>query len=152
MALRVIAHNIRSMFNIGAIFRNADAFGVEHVHLTGYTATPPRPEIQKTALGAEEAVPWSHTTDALALIDTLREEGYVIVACESDPDYSDIRELEPAEKLVAIFGNEPDGIPPELLERADLRALIPMRGTKSSLNVAVASGVALWELSRQNNR
>ena len=151
MALRVIAHNIRSMFNIGAIFRNADAFGVEHIHLTGYTATPPRPEIQKTALGAEESVPWSHTVDALELINSLKKEGYAVVACESDPTFLDIREMELPEKLVAIFGNEPDGIPTEIIERADQRVMIPMRGTKSSLNVSVASGVALWELSRQNN-
>lgn len=149
MNIEVVVHNIRSLFNIGACFRNADAFGVQHLYLAGYTAAPPRPEIAKTALGADKTVPWSQAPDAVGLLNTLKEEGKTVIAFESDPSYPSIEEVDLPADVVALFGNEPDGLPDELLEAADLRINIPMMGQKTSLNIAVANGVALYALTRK---
>lgn len=143
----VIIHNIRSLYNVGASFRNCDAFGVDHLYLTGYTAAPPRPEIAKTALGACETVSWSREPDLFALIDRLQTEGQCVVAFESDPSFLALPSFTPPEHVVALFGNEPDGLPPEVLARADVCVNIPMQGTKTSLNISVAQGVALYALS-----
>lgn len=142
----VIAHNIRSLYNVGAFFRTCDAFGVEHLYLTGYTATPPRPEIAKTALGADETVPWTKERDIVPVIERLRLDGYTVVALEADPRLPSIRDASFTDKLTLIFGNEPDGLSPEVMAHADCRLTIPMLGKKSSLNVAVACGVALYAL------
>lgn len=146
MKIDVVVHNIRSLFNIGACFRNADAFGVDHLYLAGYTAAPPRPEIAKTALGADKTVAWSQEQDAQGLIERLKQEGKTVIAFESDPSYPDIKDVDLPDNLVALFGNEPDGLPSELLETADIRVQIPMMGEKTSLNIAVANGVALYAL------
>lgn len=142
-------HNIRSLFNIGAFFRNADAFGVERIYLTGYTAAPPRPEIEKTALGADKTVNWSQHQDALQLIQELKAAGKTIVAVESDPSFTSIHEVSVPDNVVLMFGNEPDGLPQELIDAADMGVIIPMQGEKTSLNVAVASGVALYAVQNK---
>ncbi len=142
----VIAHNIRSLFNVGAFFRTCDAFGVEHLYLTGYTAAPPRVEISKTALGADATVPWSKERNVAMVMDRLHADGYTIVAFEADPCLPSIRHATIPKKVALLFGNEPDGLPREVMAHTDLQLTIPMLGKKSSLNVAVAAGVALYAL------
>ncbi len=145
--MRLIAHDIRSLHNIGAIFRSADAFGVEKIHLTGYTAMPPRKEIAKVALGGEARVPWEHADDPLALIRTLRRDGWTVVALENgvkaEPIDAVAASVDPA-RAALVVGNEVEGLPPALLAAADRVAEIPLPGRKRSLNVSVAAGIALF--------
>lgn len=143
----LIAHNIRSLWNIGSFFRTADAFGVAHIHLTGYTAAPPREEITKTALGAEEWIPWSKDTDPLAVIEKRRKEGFRIVALEIAEGSESLLSFKPSGPVCLIVGHEVTGVPGELLAASDARVHIPMRGKKESLNVSVALGIALYGLS-----
>ncbi|NQV12256.1 TrmH family RNA methyltransferase [Candidatus Uhrbacteria bacterium] len=145
--MKIIVHNIRSLYNVGAFFRNADAFGVSHIYLSGYTATPPRLEISKTALGADETISWSKHEDVLELIDELKAENERVYAFESDPSFVHLDQVKPDHDAVLIFGNEPDGLATDILDRASERVYIPMRGEKTSLNVSVASGIALYAMS-----
>ena len=146
----LIAHNIRSLHNVGAIFRNASAFGVEKLYLTGFTATPPRKEIAKVALGAQDLVPWE-AGRIDEVIASLRKKGFRIFGLDNAPGSVDIRTLEtlatPAAPvtLVLILGNENDGIDAETQSLLDGLVHIPM-AQKQSLNVSVASGVALYAL------
>ncbi len=151
MRFSILAHNIRSLYNVGAFFRNADGFGASHVYLTGYTATPPRPEITKVALGAEQTIPWSKHEDVYALLQRLLHEGAYLVACESRPEYPSLYQWQAPHTAhcVFLFGNEPHGLDDEILALVHQGLYIPMRGTKSSLNVAVAAGVILCEAARQ---
>lgn len=143
----VIAHNIRSMYNVGSIFRNAGAFGVEKLYLTGYTATPPRKEIAKVALGAEALVDWEQG-EILEVVQELKKKGVRVYGLETGEGAVDIADVPEAEKeqLALVLGNEVEGIEQEVLEHLDGKIVIPMQ-KKRSLNVAVASGVAMWELS-----
>lgn len=140
---------VRSVYNVGAFFRTADAVGAERLLLLGYTAHPPHRGISKTALGAEDAVPWEHTRETLELVERTRAEGYQIVCVETTDDARDLFEWEPEFPVCAIFGNEVDGVAPELREAADVTIRFPQRGAKDSLNVAVAGGVVLFELLRK---
>ncbi len=142
--MELIAHNIRSLFNVGAFFRNADAFGVSKLYLSGYTATPPRDEISKVALGAENCVIWEKENDVLRLMERLKKEHKRVIAFEAKPSLPSVSSFTFYENDVLMFGNEPDGIPDDVLKYADDVLYIPMFGKKSSLNVAVASGVALY--------
>ncbi len=147
MKLSIIAHNIRSLYNVGSIFRNADGFGVDHLYLTGYTGKPPRDEISKVALGADETVPWSHEREASVVIEKLKGEGAQILAFESGPEFESITTFTPdADHVVLLFGNEPDGLDDDVMALATNLISIPMLGVKTSLNVAVASGIALYAL------
>lgn len=143
-----MAHNIRSLYNVGALFRTADGAGVSKIYLTGYTGQPPRDQISKTALGAEETVPWEHYVDPLELIDKLKKEGVSIVALESTKDSVLYTDFKPNFPLCLIVGHEVEGVPDELLEKCDDVIHIPMRGVKESLNVTIAFGVAVYELLR----
>lgn len=146
--VRVILHDIRSLYNVGSIFRTCDAFAVEHVYLTGYTPAPPRPEISKTALGAEEVVPHSYHPSTSELLQQLRAEGCTIAAAEIAEGSRPAGSLTTAEfPLVLILGNELTGVPDELLRLCDLALEIPMYGTKHSLNVSVAAGVLLSSIT-----
>jgi 23S rRNA (guanosine2251-2'-O)-methyltransferase len=147
--MKIIVHNIRSLYNVGAFFRNSDAFGVSHIYLSGYTATPPRPEIAKTALGADQTIPWSKHEDVIELIKELKSKGERVIAFESDPSFDKLDSIPPDNDAVLIFGNEPDGLPKDILDNASDRVYIPMAGEKTSLNVSVASGVALYAMSRE---
>lgn len=150
MEIFLIAHNIRSLYNVGSMFRNADAFGVSHIYLTGYTGAPPRPEISKVALGAEITVPWTLEPDVKVCLDNLHTLGVWILALESDPSFPSVATITlPHAPVALLFGNEPNGLSAELLARADARATIEMHGKKSSLNVAVASGVALYAITHR---
>ncbi|MBP9850220.1 MAG: RNA methyltransferase [Candidatus Peribacteraceae bacterium] len=140
----VIAHNIRSLWNIGAVFRSADAFNVSHIHLTGYTATPPRKEIGKTALGAEATVPWSQENDPINVITQRKNEGYTIVSLELKEGSTPLMDFRPEKPVCIILGHEILGVPPELMKLSDATVQIPMLGTKNSLNVSVAAGIAFY--------
>ncbi len=144
----VLLHNIRSLFNIGSIFRTADGAGVSKIYLTGYTGCPPRPDISKTALGADEFVPWEYHKDPVALIKRLKKEGIQVVALERTKKSTDILKFKPKYPVCMILGNEIEGVTKELLKLSDKVVEIPMRGKKESLNVSVAFGVAAYALTR----
>ncbi|MFA5799448.1 MAG: RNA methyltransferase [Candidatus Peribacteraceae bacterium] len=143
----IIAHNVRSLWNIGAFFRTADAFGVGHIHLTGYTACPPREEIHKTALGAEEWIPWSYERDPLKVIEARRKEGYEIVSLEISRKSVPLSSYKPRRPVCLIVGHEVTGVPKEIQQASDRVVHIPMRGKKESLNVSVALGIALYHIT-----
>ena len=144
--------DIRSLYNVGAFFRTADAAGLRGLYLCGITGRPPKPGISKTALGAENTVRWEYVPDACAVIDRLRADGYEIVAVETSVKSVDLFDWETAFPVCLIFGNEVDGIRPELSARADTYVRIPMLGVKHSLNVATAGGVVIYELLRKYRR
>lgn len=146
--LCVIAHNIRSLWNVGSLFRTCDGFGVTKLYLTGYTGRPPRKEITKTALGAEEFVPWEHVDEPMNVVEDLKKEGYMIVSLEQTDRSSSIYEFSPSYPLCLILGNEIAGVRDDLLARSDAIVEIPMKGKKESLNVAVAAGIALSFLTK----
>ncbi len=140
----IVAHNIRSLHNVGAILRNAAAFGVKKVYLTGYTATPPRKEIAKVSLGAEELVVWQ-AGEVASVIDELRRAGYRVLGLETGDDAVDISTVQSGQ-IALVLGNEVEGIDSATRVLLDGLVVIPMRD-KQSLNVSVASGVAMYALS-----
>ena len=142
----LIADRIRSMHNVGSLFRSADAFAVKKIFLCGYTAVPPRPEIAKVALGAEHTVPWQRELHAWRLIERLRRAGVMVVALEQTDHSPSLASFTPRFPLALIVGNEISGISPTLMKRADVMVHIPMLGKKESLNVSVAAGIALFAL------
>lgn len=146
----VIAHNIRSLHNVGSIFRSCDVFGVEKLYLTGITGTPPRKEIAKVALGSEHRVVWEHIDNANELISRLKSQGCTILALENGVQAVSIDQFSPVGQHVLVLGNEVGGIEPELLRLCDITLEIPMIGHKQSLNVSVATGIALFALTRQS--
>lgn len=148
--LIVILDNIRSMHNVGATFRTADAFLVEKIILCGITPQPPHREIHKAALGATESVDWSHEADINTTIDTLRKDGYEIVGIEQTTDSVMITdfEIDRTKKYAIILGNEVEGISDEALQNIDTFLEIPQLGTKHSLNVSVCGGIVMWEFAK----
>jgi 23S rRNA (guanosine2251-2'-O)-methyltransferase len=139
----VICQNIRSLFNVGTVFRTGDAFGVTKIFLTGYTGTPPRNEISKVALGAEDWIPWEHHRQPGRLIMKLKAQGVRIVALEQVPGRSvDVNTYEPHFPMALVLGYEVKGLPARLIALADDVVEIPMYGIKESLNVGVAFGIA----------
>ena len=147
--IRLLAHNVRSLWNVGSFFRTCDAFAVEAIYLTGYTAHPPRIEITKTAIGAEEFVPWEHHADPFPVLQDLKRQGWQIVALELAPHAKAITDFLPAEKVCLVLGHELSGVPEEILSLCDATVFIPMLGKKESLNVAVAAGIALHALRKR---
>lgn len=144
----VICQNIRSLFNVGSIFRTADAFGVDKIYLTGITGKPPRIEISKVALGAEQYVPWEYVRQPSRLINKLKKEGVRVVSLEQVKGKSILlKEFKPNFPLALILGYEPKGLPKRLLELSDEIVEIPMYGRKESLNVGVAFGIAAKHIS-----
>lgn len=144
--ISILLHNIRSMHNVGSIFRTSDGAGVSKIYLTGYTPCPPRKEIHKTALGAEEFIPWEYHVDPVKLLKKLKKEGVGIVALEKNQRSQDISSYTSKKPTCLILGNEIDGVEESLLKLADQVLHIPMRGQKQSLNVSVAFGVAIYHL------
>ncbi len=143
-----LAENIRSLYNVGALFRTAEGAGVTELYLTGISGCPPHKEIRKVALGAEENVPWQYHKDSLAIVHQLQQKGVRIVALETVPQSVQYDEVDWQFPLCLVVGNEYHGISAELMQEADLIVSIPMRGRKVSLNVAVAFGIAVYELAR----
>lgn len=149
LPVTVFLDNVRSMYNVGSFFRTVDAAGAERLLLAGITAYPPKNAISKTALGAEEVVPWQHSFAALELLDPLIAGGYEIAAMETTPHAVDLFDWSPRFPVCLVFGHEVEGIGPEVAARCDIHIRIPMLGQKHSLNVATAGGVALYELLRK---
>ena len=145
--LIVVLDNIRSLNNIGAVFRTSDAFLIEKIYLCGITATPPHRDIHKTALGATASVAWEYVNDIHELIENLRAAGVVIMAIEQADQSIALNDFRPTDKTHAvIFGNEVKGVQQSVVDAADYCLEIPQFGTKHSLNIAVSCGVVLWEL------
>jgi tRNA G18 (ribose-2'-O)-methylase SpoU len=147
----ILLDNLRSAYNVGAFFRTADASGIERLYLSGITITagPPHRGVSKTALGAEEAVPWERIANPLACVDALRARHVEIAAIETSTHAVDLFEWRPNFPVCLVFGNEVDGLAPELAARADRHVRIPMLGMKHSLNVATAGGIVMYELLRK---
>lgn len=149
--LIVVLDDVRSMHNIGAVFRTSDAFLVEQIYLCGITATPPHPELHKTALGAEDSVDWNYFPSALEAVDALHREGYDVFAieqCEGSTLLQHLK-LNKQKKYAIVFGNEVKGVNQEVVNRCDGCIEIPQFGTKHSLNVSVTAGIVIWEVARQ---
>lgn len=148
--LIAMLENIRSAYNVGSVFRTADAFLLEGVYLTGYTAFPPHKEITKTALGAENTVAWKHFTKASDAIASLKKEGYRVYAAEQALNSTLLHQMEIklSEKIAVVFGNEVTGVEQDTILLCDGCIEIPQLGMKHSLNIATAAGVVLWEIIR----
>lgn len=144
-----VLENVRSAYNVGSVFRTADAFLIEAIYLTGYTAKPPHKEIKKTALGAEETVDWKHFASAAEAIQYLKNNGYKVYAVEQVENSISLEKFEAAEKVAVIFGNEVTGVEQSTIALCDGTIEIPQLGMKHSLNIATAAGVVLWELVRR---
>jgi tRNA G18 (ribose-2'-O)-methylase SpoU len=147
--LFVALDNIRSAFNVGSIFRTADACRAARLHLCGMTAYPPHPRLARTALGAEEAVPWTRHAHAAEAFDVLIGEGVPVIAVEVGERAIPYCEYVWPARVALAFGHERRGIAPELLERCEAIVCLPMYGVKNSLNVATAAGVVMYEVLRQ---
>ena len=147
----VVLENIRSAYNVGSVFRTADAFLIESIYICGYTAKPPHKEIKKTALGAEETVEWKHFETSSAAIIALKESGYKVYAVEQAENSLKLQDLhfDLNEKTAVIFGNEVAGVEQATIHQCDGCIEIPQLGMKHSLNIATAAGVVLWELVRK---
>lgn len=149
--LTVVLDNVRSLNNIGSVFRTSDAFAVERICLCGITAQPPSPEIHKTALGAEDSVEWSHHRSTIETVRELKALGYVVCALEqvqgsvSLDDFS----AEKNKRYAIIAGNEVDGVDQQVVDECDMCLEIPQRGTKHSLNVSVSTALAIWHFFLQ---
>ncbi len=149
LPVAVLLDNVRSLYNVGAFFRTADAAGVEKLYLCGITGRPPKRAIAKTALGAEETVPWEHSWDPLAAASDLAARGYELAAVETSVHAVDLFDWRPRFPVCVIFGHEVEGVRGELAARCDTHVRIPMLGLKHSLNVATAGGVVVYELLRK---
>ncbi len=145
----VLLDNVRSLYNVGAFFRTADAAAAEKLLLCGITAHPPSKGLSKTALGAEDTVPWEQAWDPLPLVENLRLGGCEIAAIETSVHAVDLFDWVPAFPVCVVFGHEVEGIRPELSAACDTFVRIPMLGAKHSLNVATAGGIVLYELLRK---
>ncbi|WP_121354893.1 RNA methyltransferase [Flavisolibacter nicotianae] len=148
-----VLENIRSAYNVGSVFRTADAFLLEGIYICGYTAYPPHKEIKKTALGAEESVSWKYFKKIEEAIEDLRSMGYTIYAVEQAIDSWKLGSFSVEDdKIAVIFGNEVTGVEQSTIQLCDGVIEIPQLGMKHSLNVATAAGVVLWELIREKVR
>lgn len=145
----IVLHDIRSLYNVGAFFRTADGAGVREVVLSGITARPPRKEIAKTALGAEDMVPWRGVDDLPGWMTDWARDGGHLVGVETTATAVDLYEWAPQWPLALVFGHEVDGLPVDVLARCDVHVRVPMLGQKRSLNVATAGGVVMYEVLRR---
>ena len=144
--LHLIAHDLRSCENVGALFRTADALGVHKLWLTGYTPAPPDGRIHKTALGSENSVAFEKQEDLEQVLTLLEKQGIIVVGLELGENALDISTYAPPDKLALLLGTETTGIPPSLLERCDHLVQIPMKGVKESLNVTIAAAIASYAI------
>lgn len=147
----MVLDNVRSLNNIGALFRTCDGFAAEAVYLCGISATPPSPEIHKTALGAEDSVLWKYFKTTADAVEALKNDGYCIVALEQVKGSIalNVFQADKAKKYAVLVGNEVDGVGQDIVDKADICLEIPQSGTKHSLNVSVSAAVALWEFYKQ---
>lgn len=146
--LIVVLDNIRSLNNVGSVFRTSDAFLIEKIYLCGITATPPNKEIHKTALGSTESVDWEYREDTLSLIQELRKQDVVVASIEQAENSTMLDKFNPEsnKKIAVVLGNEVKGVQQEVVSTSDFCIEIPQLGTKHSLNISVSCGVVLWDL------
>lgn len=150
--LVVVLHNIRSLHNVGSIFRTADAAGVSKIYLCGITPAPLdrlgnyRQELSKVALGAEKTIKWEKCASTAVLVNKLKMDGYFVYAIEQDIKSTPLHQVKSKDKMALVLGSEVKGLPPSILKRANVIAEIPMYGKKESLNVAVAFGIVIYKL------
>jgi tRNA G18 (ribose-2'-O)-methylase SpoU len=149
--LIVILDNIRSLNNVGSVFRTSDAFVVEKIYLCGITAQPPHKEIHKTALGSTDSVDWEYAEDTLELVEKLKKENVKIASIEQADNSTKLQdfEIEPNQKYAVVFGNEVKGVQQEVVSISDYCIEIPQFGTKHSLNISVSVGVVLWDVFKK---
>lgn len=149
--LIVVLDNIRSLNNIGSVFRTSDAFLIEKIYLCGITAKPPHKDIHKTALGATESVDWEYVEDTLELIERLKDSKIKILAIEQAENSTKLQDftVEPNQKYAVVFGNEVKGVQQKVVSASDYCIEIPQFGTKHSLNISVSAGVVLWDLFKK---
>ena len=147
--ISIVLDNVRSMHNVGSVFRTADAFLMEGIYLCGFTPQPPHRDIHKTALGATETVHWQYRPNAPQLISELKETGYKIIAVEQVKNSIPLHRFEwnTSEKLALVFGNEVEGVQQEIINQSDACIEIPQLGTKHSLNISVSAGIVLYKLA-----
>lgn len=147
----VVLDNVRSLNNIGSVFRTSDAFLVEEIYLCGITATPPHPDIHKTALGAEESVKWSYYQDTTEAVDKLHSLGYTVYSIEQVKNSISLESLilDRDQKYAVVLGNEVKGVQQEVVDKCDGCIEIPQFGTKHSLNVSVTAGLVIWDFFKQ---
>ena len=153
MPLIVVLDDVRSMYNIGSVFRTCDAFRVEAIYLCGITSCPPHPEIHKTALGAEDAVDWHYSKEALETVKSLQQQGYRVLAIEQVEGSTMLQEFiaEQGKKYAIVLGNEVKGVSQNVVDSCDGCLEIPQFGTKHSLNVSTAAGIVMWEMRNRLN-
>lgn len=150
LPLTVVLDDVRSLHNVGAVFRTCDAFRVERVCLCGITATPPNAEIHKTALGGEDSVDWTYHSTAAEAVRSLHDAGYVVASVEQAEGSTmlDRLTLDPSRRYAVVLGNEVKGVSQEVVDLSDMCIEIPQFGTKHSLNVSVAGGIIIWEFAK----
>ncbi len=150
--LVVVLDHVRSLYNVGSVFRTADAFRLQGICLCGITATPPHPEIHKTALGAEDSVQWNYFAQTQEAVNWLKENGYTLLAieqCQGSTMLQDFR-VEKDKKYAIILGNEVKGVQQEVVDMCDGCIEIPQFGTKHSMNVSVTAGIVIWSIAAQS--
>jgi 23S rRNA (guanosine2251-2'-O)-methyltransferase len=152
LPVSVLLDNVRSMYNVGAFFRTADAAAVRKLYLAGITAVPPKKEITKTALGADVTVPWEYWENPVSKLESLRADHHEIAVIETSVHAVDLFDWQPKFPVCLIFGHEVDGVRKDLSDSADTHVRIPMLGAKHSLNVATSGGVVIYELLRKYRR
>ncbi len=144
--IHVVCDNLRSLYNVGSIFRTSDAFGVTKIWLCGITGTPEQSGLAKVSLGAERSVEWEHVKTTWRAVELLKKQGFKIVALEQSSQSVPMNRYKPLFPLALVLGNEVDGVGASVLKRADTIVEIPMLGSKESLNVSVSAGIALYNL------
>ncbi len=151
LPLIVVLDDVRSLYNVGSVFRSCDAFRVEAVYLCGITATPPHPEIHKTALGGEDSVAWRYFPSALEAVEELRRQGVFVYSVEQVEGSTKLHhlQLDPSCRYALVLGNEVKGVHQEVVDASDGCIEIPQFGTKHSLNVSVTAGIVVWEVAKQ---
>lgn len=151
--LVIVLDNVRSLHNVGSVFRSSDAFLAEAVYLCGITSVPPHPEIHKTALGAEDSVEWRYFEDTITAVDDLKAKGYIVYAVEQAEGSIPLNQLRrgDADRIAVVLGHEVKGVQQAVIDRCDGCIEIPQFGTKHSLNVSVAGGIVIWELFKLLN-
>lgn len=151
LPLVIVLDNVRSLHNIGSVFRTSDAFCIKCIYLCGITATPPHPDIHKTALGAEFTVDWKYVDNAVEAVDNLKKEGYAIYSVEQVEGSVMLDELtlDKTKKYAVVMGNEVKGVQQEVIDHSCACIEIPQYGTKHSLNVSVAAGIVIWDLFKK---
>ena len=148
----VLLDNVRSLHNVGSVFRTCDAMAVEKLYLCGITAKPPHREIQKTAIGATESVNWEYMDDAISIIHRYKKEGYTIISVEQTSNSIALGNYNwKNEKVLLVFGNEVDGVHQKIIDLSDFSLEIPQWGTKHSFNITVSAGIVLWDLKSKTS-